>query len=598
MGKIKVLDLHTANKIAAGEVVERPAAAVKELIENALDAAATHIDIQITGGGLEMIRVVDNGSGMAPEDAVLALERHATSKIMTAEDISTVLPMGFGGEALPSMAAVSRFRLVTRRQEDFLGTEIVIEGGKLVKQQEAGSPAGTEVKVEDLFFNTPARRKFMKSAGAETARITDTVQRLALARPDVAFHFSVDEKTKLVTSGNGQLEDAAGQVLGLQNLRQMLPLAWEGSLVTLHGFVSKPALCRANRNLQYIFVNKRPIRSPLISDAVQTAYHTLLPRNRFPAVIIYLEINPEDVDVNVHPTKREVRFSRERDLYRQILAGVKSALSNASLIKEIQDNWRPAQKETAANLSLHDYGLPPQPAPAFKPTTVIFDRTPQTYPGDPAIQPAAKPTPVPATSPETSHQANASRHFPALHVLGQYLRTYILAQSEEDDLYLIDQHAAHERVLYDLLKKDLSTGELPVQEIIPQTYELDAQSAAVLEESLKLFTDLGLNFETFGNNTFILRSVPMFYKTPLKQEELQDLLEQAKTEKKINLFEKTMQMMSCKAAIKANQTLELPEMTALLRNLAQTTQPYTCPHGRPTVMVLNKETIAKNFGRI
>ena len=341
---------------------------------------------------------------------------------MTAEDISTVLTMGFRGEALPSIAAVSRFRLVTRRQEDFLGTEIVIEGGKLVKQQEAGSPAGTEVKVEDLFFNTPARRKFMKSAGAETARITDTVQRLALARPDVAFHFSVDEKTKLVTSGNGQLEDAAGQVLGLQNLRQMLPLAWEGSLVTLHGFVSKPALCRANRNLQYIFVNKRPIRSPLISDAVQTAYHTLLPRNRFPAVIIYLEINPEDVDVNVHPQKEKCAFPGT-GFVPPNPGRVKSALSNASLIKEIQDTMRPAQKK---RLQIYLYMITacrhsrlPLSNLQLLSLTVHLKLTRRS-----CNTTRGKTYTVPATSPETSHQANASRHFPALHVLGQYLRTY------------------------------------------------------------------------------------------------------------------------------------------------------------------------------
>ena len=597
MGKIKILDLHTANKIAAGEVVERPAAVVKELSENALDAGATHIDIQISGGGLEMIRVVDNGSGMSAEDALLALERHATSKIRSAEDLAAILTMGFRGEALPSIAAVSRFRMVTRRPEDILGTEIVAEGGQVVKQQEAGSPVGTEVKVEDLFFNTPARRKFLKSTGAETARITDTVQRLALARPDVAFHLCVEGKTKLVTSGNGDLEETAALILGRQNLRQLLPLKWEGSLVSLHGFVSKPSLCRANRNLQFIFVNKRPIRSPLISDAVQTAYHTLLPRNRFPVVIIFLQINPEEVDVNVHPTKREVRFSHERDLYRQVLSGVKSALTQASLIGEIRDAGRLIPQDSTVNLSLHGYGLPPQPSPPTrKAIPVIFDRPSGGYRQE-TVVPSEAATKEPATIPVVWEEKEASKPFPVLHVLGQYCRTYILAQSEKEDLYLIDQHAAHERILYDLLKKDLSHGDLPVQEIIPQTYELDVQAAAVMEESLKLFASLGLNFETFGNNTFILRSVPIFYKTSLKQEELLDLLEQAKTEEKINLFEKTMQMMSCKAAIKANQTLELSEMVALLNNLAQTSQPFTCPHGRPTVMVLTKDTIAKNFGR-
>ncbi|HZK24597.1 MAG TPA: DNA mismatch repair endonuclease MutL [Oscillospiraceae bacterium] len=595
MGKIYLLDEITANKIAAGEVVERPAAVVKELVENALDAGAHHIEIQITGGGLELIRVVDNGSGMAAEDVSLALQRHATSKIKTASDLDTVLSLGFRGEALPSIASVSRFRLLTRRAEELTGTELIIHGGKTVRLEEAGSPVGTEIKVEDLFYNTPARLKFIKSVGSETAKVTDTVQRLALAWPEVAFILTVNGKNKLITPGNGQQEDAAAQILGRQNMRQMVPVKWVGSLLTLRGFVSKPSLTRANRNLQYFFVNRRPIRSPLLADALQTAYHTLLPRHRFPAAVLYLELDPLTVDVNVHPTKREVRFAQERDLYRQLLSGVKEALKKVSLIGEMRTPpFAAAWQERAAHFSQAE--LTPgfvqrkmADKPAMPPELALFNAPKQ------AID-------IPITPPEYTADedtVSASRNnFPALRPLGQYLATYILAQSTPGDLYLIDQHAAHERILYDLIKKDLSAGELPVQSILPQTFELDAISAARLQESLNIFLDLGLEFETFGNNTFILRTVPLFFKDTLSQEELMELLTQHRLEQgSVGIFEKAMQLMSCKGAIKANHTLDKAEMATLITNLAATTEPHTCPHGRPTVMILTAQTVAKNFRR-
>ncbi|NLZ94117.1 MAG: DNA mismatch repair endonuclease MutL [Firmicutes bacterium] len=590
MGKIHVLDEITANKIAAGEVVERPAAVVKELVENALDAGAKHINITLNDGGLEFIRVVDDGCGMAPEDVPLSLQRHATSKIKSASDLSTVLSLGFRGEALPSIASVSHFRLVTRRSEDLVGTEIIIQGGKTIRMEEAGSPQGTDVKVEKLFYNTPARLKFMKSAAAETARVTDIVQRIAVAWPHVAFTLTVNGKTKLSTPGTGKMEDAIAQVMGQQNLRQLIPLYWESPLLTLSGFIAKPALNRANRNLQYFYVNGRSVRSPLLADALQTAYHTLLPRHRFPVAVIMLQIEPELVDVNVHPTKREVRFSQERDIYRQILAGVKSTLQKASLLGEMSLSSWPAARETAADLFRSE---------SYFNKNINFQAQldiapPKVKPAMPVISTTDK-TPTEIKDQPTSFTA---RDFPFLTPVGQYLATYILAQSEAGDLYLIDQHAAHERILYDMIKKDLSTGKLPVQEILPQTYTLDAVTAATLQQSLRNLAQLGLNFETFGNNTFILRSMPLFIKDSLKQQELVDLLTQANLEQGcVSLFEKTMQMMACKGAIKANQLLDKKEMTALLANLADTADPYTCPHGRPTVMVITAQTVAKNFRR-
>ncbi|EEG78544.1 DNA mismatch repair endonuclease MutL [Dethiobacter alkaliphilus] len=604
MGRILLLDEVTANKIAAGEVVERPAAVIKELVENALDAGATRIDISIAGGGLESMRVADNGAGMAAEDVPLALQRHATSKIQCAEDLTRVTSMGFRGEALPSIAAVSRFRLVSRRAEDMAGTEIEVEGGKTLQVTETGCPVGTEVRVEDLFFNTPARLKFTKSQGAETARITDTVQRLALAWPNVSFSLTVNGKNTLVTPGNGQLADAAGQVLGRQNMRQMIPLDWQGELLALHGFLAKPALSRANRNLQFFFVNKRPIRSPLLSDALQTAYQTLLPRNRFPAAIVFVEMDTSEVDVNVHPAKREVRFSRERDIYRQLLAGAKAALRQASLIGEMGTPHTAALRETAAATGFYDQAidfdrqkkLPQDNVPLESP--FAGKREAEAVPAEiketnETAEPAAAETNREATEDvrETTH------NFPRLRPIGQYRDTYILAQSQTGELYVVDQHAAHERVLYDQLKRELSDGTLPVQDVIPQTFELDPLTAAALLKSLNIFAELGLRFETFGNNIFILRSIPMFFRHCLNQDDLTEILNSAADADNTHLFEKTLQMMSCKGAVKANQSLDPKEMSALLNNLAETSQPHTCPHGRPTVLVLTEQAVARNFRR-
>ncbi|NLN06784.1 MAG: DNA mismatch repair endonuclease MutL [Firmicutes bacterium] len=607
MASIRLLDENTANKIAAGEVIERPAAVVKELIENAVDAGATRIDIQIAGGGLELIRVADNGCGMAAEDVPLALQRHATSKITLAEDLARIQTLGFRGEALPSIAAVSRFSLATRRAEDTLGTEIIVHGGKTVSLEAAGCPAGTTVKVEDLFYNTPARLKFMKSAAAETARIRVAVERLALAWPGISFTLAVNGRTVFTTPGSGNPGDAVLQVLGRQNMRQLLPFSYTGTLLRLSGFLAKPTLSRANRTLQYFFVNRRPVFSPLLADALQTAYQTLLPRSRFPAAVIYLDTDLGEVDVNVHPTKKEVRFSRERDVYRQFLIGVKTALQENSLLGEFRPDWSQNRHRSAFNLTLKDYGITAAQTaqqPVITRPAGLQAAARQATAGPPGLQGSraqelSPPVEETTASEETGASVALARTtFPELHPLGQYRRTYILAQSTGGDLYLVDQHAAHERILYDMLKKDVSSGTLSVQEIIPQTFELDPASAAALEESLATFASLGLNIARFGNNSFVLRSVPVFWKDLLRQEELIDLLTETHAGgHKLQLFERSLQMMACKGAIKANRQLERSEMSALLQNLAVTAEPYTCPHGRPTVMIIPAQTVDRNFRR-
>ncbi len=584
MGKIHVLDEILANKIAAGEVVERPAAVIKELVENAIDAGATRIDISITGGGLQLMRVVDNGSGMAEEDVPLALQRHATSKISNASDLTAIATLGFRGEALPSIASVSRLRITTKRAEDLAGTTADVHGGKMVNLGEAGCPSGTEVRVENLFYNTPARLKFLKSEGAETARVTDIVQRLVLAWPEISFSYTVNGREQLVTAGNGNLEDVVHQVLGKTTARQMIPLEWQGSLLAVKGFVSKPSLARANRNLQFFFVNKRSVRSPLLSDSLQTAYHTLLPRNRFPAAVVFITANQEEVDVNVHPAKREVRFSQERDVYRQFLTGVKSAFGDYSLIGDVYTPNYSVVSEKATPITFGEYAdkLPEQ----------IFSA------GSPSEQKSIEYEPTMYYENKSAPLLTTQHTFPRLRPIGQHLASYILAQSDSGELYIIDQHAAHERILYDAFKRDLAAGDMPVQEILPQTFELDAAESAGLTASLELFAQLGLTFEPFGNNTFILRTVPLFFRQCLTQEEIVEFITTTVNQgESAALFEKALQMMACKAAVKANQYMSKEEMEALLHNLSGTEQPNTCPHGRPAVLVFSKELLARSFRR-
>jgi DNA mismatch repair protein MutL len=575
MGKIIVLDEVTANKIAAGEVVERPAAVVKELLENAIDAGALRIDISVTGGGRESIRVADNGSGMAPEDVLLSLQRHATSKIREVSDLDTILSLGFRGEALPSIASVSHLRLITRRPQDLSGVKVEVHGGKEPELTDVGCPAGTEVLVRDLFYNTPARLKFLKSEGAETARVVDTVQRLALAWPNISFSLSVNGREQLVTPGNGKLLDAIYQILGRQNGRQFVPLDWHGPLLSLQGYISRPSLSRANRNLQYFFVNNRPVRSPLLSDALQTAYQTLLPGNRFPAAVISIHTDPQGVDINIHPAKREIRFCNEREVYRQFLAGIRHALQSVSLVGEVSAPFTASARETAAAQQYAYY------FPSLSPSADETGRDAVLEVGFPSLF------------------SEKSTTFPHLRLIGQFQATYILAQTDSGDLYLIDQHAAHERVTYEMFKRDLEAEKMPVQQILPQTLELDPHASASLAASLKIFLNLGLTFEAFGNNTFILRTVPLFYRKCINQEDILDLVSCTDEGGKEDvLYEQVLRVMACKAAIKANQVLSREEMVNLLKNLSETKQPWTCPHGRPTTLVFTGTMVAKNFRRL
>lgn len=587
MVRIRILDEATANQIAAGEVVERPAAVVKELVENALDAGAKQVRISISGSGLASISVADDGSGMSPQEARLAVLRHATSKISSLSDLAYVRTLGFRGEALPSIASVSRMRITTRRSEDLAGTELMLHGGKTVGDRETGCPSGTEVRVDELFYNTPARLKFLKSETAESAKITETVQRLALAWPEVSFSYQVNGRKQLVTAGNGNYGDVLAAVFGRELGCRFLPVSWQGPLLSLHGFLSRPDLLRANRNLQYFYVNRRPVRSPLLSDALQTGYLTLLPRNRFPAAVIFLEIDPSEVDVNVHPAKQEVRFSRGQEIYRHFLSGVRHALRHAESVEHSR------LTQTRDPVYRQDIGSPT--SDIRHPASVCERPQQETIFQLREAAPAEKTAPPPGV-PDTSRSPGNS--IPDLSIIGQLAAKYLLAQSGAGDLYLVDQHAAHERILYNSYAREIQNGRVPVQEVIPQTVELDPQSAAALNASLKIFAGVGLTFAPFGHNTFILRTVPLFFRHSLTRDDIIALVEAASENCEATvLLGEVLKLMACKGAIRAGQPLSREEMAGLINSLAETEQPFTCPHGRPTVMSLSAAELATRFRR-
>jgi len=572
MDRVRILDEVTANQIAAGEVVERPAAVVKELVENSLDAGARQVRITVSGSGLASISVADDGTGMSPQDARLATLRHATSKIDCLADLANVATLGFRGEALPSIASVSRMRIITRRAEDLAGTELVLHGGKTVSDRETGCAPGTEVRVDELFYNTPARLKFLKSEATEAARITGTVQRLALCWPEVSFSLRVNGREQLVTSGNGQHLDVLAAVLGRALARQLLPLSWKGPILSLHGFLSAPNQARANRNLQFFSVNRRPVRSPLLSDALQTGYLTLLPRNRFPAAVVFLETDPSEVDVNVHPAKQEVRFSRGQEIYRQFLSVVRQTVRQA-------EAGRPSALA--------------EPAAAFYPSFSAGQRQETIFPLQEFALAEKTAPPAGVISAPSSPAC-----LPNLSPIGQLAAKYLLAGSENGDLYLVDQHAAHERIMYNSFAREIQDGRLAVQEVIPQAIELDSQSAAALGGALKIFAAAGLTFAPFGHNSFILRTVPLFFRHGLTRDDILALVQTASENSEPTiLLGEVLKIMACKAAISAGQTLTREEMAALLNGLAETEQPSTCPHGRPTVISLTAAELAAHFRR-
>ncbi|PKM47806.1 MAG: DNA mismatch repair protein MutL [Firmicutes bacterium HGW-Firmicutes-8] len=590
MGNIILLDEHTANKIAAGEVIERPASVVKELIENSIDAGSTRIEVSITDGGLAEITVSDNGFGMDARDAVLALERHATSKISRASDLESIQTLGFRGEALPSIASVSKVNLKTKIKESLSGIELVIEGGKILKESETGCPPGTAIRVSELFYNTPARQKHMKGPAAEAGHISDVVNKFAMGYPNISFQLTSSGRVVLKTSGSGRLLEVIANIYGPNTAKDMLPIDTQNEEGAVFGYLGKPFLTRSGSTHQTIYINGRYIRSRLITKAVENAYHGMLMIARHPVFVINIRTSPEEVDVNVHPAKTEVRLARTGALEEFITRAVKVVLTGNRLIPT--GNIGPAKVANVPQESSkqEEWKIPyPQVFPAGRVCEVPLgsEYTPpkefaaEALPETPGIQ-------VPV-------------EFPDLRPIGQIECTYIVAQGS-DGMYLIDQHAAHERILYEKYMEKPDAFIASEQLLFPVTLDLTHREAQLLNDTIIVFTDLGFVVEHFGGESFILRGIPAGAGKDGGKEIFLDLLDYFSqnryTISNKALREKFLITMACRNAIKANNKLGLPEMESLLAMLAQAEQPYTCPHGRPTMIHFSGYDLEKKFKRV
>ncbi|MGN7470488.1 DNA mismatch repair endonuclease MutL [Brevibacillus sp. SAFN-007a] len=667
MGNIRVLDEQLANMIAAGEVVERPASVVKELVENAIDASATSIEIQVEEGGLELIRIVDNGHGMDRDDCLLALERHATSKIKSPRDLFRIRTLGFRGEALPSIAAVSRMELTSNRSSREIGTRVVVEGGAVCEVADAAAVQGTEICVRSLFFNTPARLKYMKSIATEIGHISDYVNRLALTHPGISFTLTHNGKTLLQTTGDGKLLHVMAAIYGVQVAKLLLPISGETLDFRWNGFLSRTEVTRANRSYLSTLVNGRYIRSYALNNAIMRGYHTLLPIGRFPIVALHIEMDPSLVDVNVHPAKLEARFSKEDELCAAIEQSVKATLRQGLEIvrpmasqpkakistQVVQPQFeltfaKPAIERSSlleASPRLQEW-IAKQESSQMPPTYAAADQAPSasqslqaaeaktvhepaaSYPGQEqawhsaggveAAGPAETEetasaereasatvghTPVEALSPAVP-EANAGSAVPVMYPVGQVHGTYIVAQNDTG-MYLIDQHAAQERIFYEYFMAKLAEEGVASQIMLfPHTVEVTAAEAARLEKRLPLLQSFGLEVEAFGGRTFIVRAHPHWFPEGAELEVIEELIqfvleagEQGQAQV-VQMREKAAIMMSCKAAIKANRYLTHAEMESLLNQLRETSSPFTCPHGRPIVIHFSSYDLEKMFKRV
>lgn len=596
-----MLDEATANQIAAGEVVERPVSVVKELVENSLDAGAGRITVELSQGGLSGIKVIDNGCGMSPEDARMCFQRHATSKIRRAEDLNRVLTLGFRGEALPSIASVARVTLVTRTQEDLAGTEIRIEGGQVKCISPAGCPVGTTIEVQELFYNTPARRKYLKTPTNETAQISELLSKLALARPDVRIELRGGGRVLFCSPGSGSLQDTAASVFGSDNVRSMIEINHRGQLLTIQGLISKPVLTRASRQYQNVYINQRYIRSMFISSLLQQAYQTQIPTGRFPLAVLHISLDPEQVDVNVHPTKMEVRLAREREVAEELLEALGSHLHIPAAITGLWE-MMPGRKERTPYQQTS--GLPEEPVKETPKTSAENQLTLSL--SDKLIHKEETPfhedSPVADGSLLEGNRSYEIRKeiFPFLLPVGQVFPTYVLAQGE-GGLYIIDQHAAHERILYEKYQQQLTRGVESQMLLEPATLEIPHHEALFIIKNIIDFSEMGFILEHFGGDTFILRGVP-----PAGLEKpaelFLDLLARLQDGPSNKLdrglvVDRLAAAMACRDAVKSGVHLTHQEIRALLDGLSHCQRPYTCPHGRPTLIQISPEELNKRFKR-
>ncbi len=642
MSSVHLLDTNTINKIAAGEVVERPASCVKELVENSIDAGATRIEIEIQNGGRALMRVTDNGVGMNREDASLAVRRHATSKLNKVTDLQKISTLGFRGEALPTIAAVSKFTLQTRRPEDELGTQIKIDGGKIQDTYEIGCKVGTTVLVEELFFNTPVRLKFLKATTTEANKIHEFVVKLALSRPDIAFKFINGNRAVLTTPGNGNVIDALTAIYGIELSGALLPVNLEENEFKLTGFVSKPNFVKTYRNWQTFIVNGRLVGNRTVFKALDESYKSMIPKSGYPFALLNIEVPQNTIDVNVHPQKTELKFEDEGKIFKLVYRAVHEAIADKRLTEEGHDLREIAatpEKISGGNLSFGEFSSAGRNDEISSPEKNPFVIDPDAGRRSLSIEELREKLEESrkeveekisfatdedfnddfATSAENTFKDSDYATFEKpepkkfevsdkLEPLGQIDLCYIIARSGAD-LYIIDQHAAHERILFDRLSG--AAGNIPAQSLlIPGTLKFDAGESAVIKNNLELFRQLGFTMELSGENEFTLTEIPgdasgSDYESMLREivsslpegDFAEDVSEERREEIARNIRQSCLATTACRAAIKSGQELNFKQMQVLLDDLSKTPHPYTCPHGRPTIIKFSSDDLAKMFHR-
>lgn len=665
--QISVLDQSTIDKIAAGEVVERPSSVVKELVENAIDAGASAITVEIKEGGTTFIRITDNGAGIEKEQVPLAFLRHATSKIRKVEDLSLISSLGFRGEALSSIAAVSRVELITKPHEQLIGVRYQIEGGIEKGMEEIGAPDGTTFLIRDLFYNTPARAKFLKTPTTEAGYISSFIEQLALSHPHISFKYMQNGQTKLHTSGNNNLKEAIYQIYGREITRELIEIHTKDreETIRIDGFIGKPVISRGNRNFENYYVNGRYVKSKIVTKAVEDAYHTFMMQHKYPFTCLHIQIKGSNVDVNVHPTKMEVRFSDQEVVYRQIYQAILQGLQHKELIPQVTiGKDRPAGRPVSQDKAPEPFEVQrrqiEQPS-GYRMQQKVKPEELKNPAG--AVTPMAGRTVAAAASGEEVHKGSVVREqgtgfygekretgyrhenpakqnsnlqagqfvsdsrenasAPVIRkaeqmdlfdgkllsqeakkhhkIIGQVFETYWLVQME-DKLYIIDQHAAHEKVLYERIVKEMKERNVTSQIVSPPIIiSLNLEEQEKMKKYQNIFETLGFEIESFGGREYSIRAVPQNLFGMTEQGffiEVLDHLEEDPSSKTLDVLSDRMATMACKAAVKGNQKLSLRETEALIDELLQLENPYNCPHGRPTIISMTKYELEKKFKRI
>lgn len=648
MANIQVLDQITIDKIAAGEVIERPASIVKELVENAIDAGSTAVTVEIKEGGISFIRITDNGCGIKGEEVPLAFLRHSTSKIRSVEDLTTVASLGFRGEALSSIAAIAQVELITKQKEADLGTCYRIEGGVEKSIEEVGARDGSTFLIRNIFYNTPARRKFLKTAMTEAGHVNELMIRLALSHPEVSFEFINNGQTKLHTSGNGKLKDAIYSLFGREIAMNLLEMDFETAGLKVTGYVGKPLISRGNRNYENYFINGRYVKSNIIAKAIEDGYKDFIMQHKYPFTVLHFVVNGSDIDVNVHPTKMELRFSNQQHVYNFVYEAIKSAFSEKELIPKVEFPEAKVPEVKLPEVKMPEMKMSEEkrqvtaaqtPRPMVKPQQSEeknldyfmqkmkervasyhnqnsqaevkdihevhrekeqIDRIRETVNyGKPVKQKTEeKPEQLNLFEEKLLTKEAAQEH----KIIGQLFDTYWLVEFHEQ-LYIIDQHAAHERVLYEKTLKGMKTREFTSQYLSPPIIlNLSMQEEEILNTHIDNFTNIGFEIEPFGGSSYAVRAVPdnlfSIAKKDLLIEMLDSLAEGINLSVSPDLISEKIASMSCKAAVKGNSRLSRTEVEALIGELLKLENPYHCPHGRPTIISMSKRELEKKFKRI